>query len=183
MFAKKVSSNWPKKQFLNSYYLRKKTLNSRIVLFKFYKENQRVQSKTLDVSFSIVSFWDKNRLFCDFVHLHIAIRSHIFSTYNDTISVVERTPHSVLSSFIFVIGMMLTNVFVCPYSFVNITVILFHFYYLIFCFKFCYPTVDIIVNHLYLLFLRSRKTNTKCWDKNKKNPQWYHLGVAGNVCN
>ena len=60
---------------------------------------------------------------------------------------------------------MLMNVFVCSYSFVNITVIPFHFYYLIFCFKFYYPSVDIIVNHLYLLFLRSCKTNAKCWDK------------------
>ena len=88
-----------------------------------------------------------------------------------------------ISSVIFVISMMLMNVFVCLYSFVNITVIPVRFYYFIFSFKFYYPLVDIIVNHLYLLFLRSRKTNTKCCDKNEKNPQWYHLGVASKICN
>ena len=67
--------------------------------------------------------------------------------------------------------MMLMNVFACPCSFVNITVILAHFYYFTVCFKFYYPTVDIIINHLYLLFLLSRKTSTKCCDKNEKNPQ------------
>ena len=44
------------------------------------------------------------------------------------------------------------------------------------------PIVDIIVSHPYLLFLRSSKTNTKCCDKNEKNPQRYHLGVASKVC-
>ena len=143
-------------------------MKSRIILFKLYKENQRVQSKTFDVSFSI-EFRFETKICC-FVTLYICtlLFVHIFSQLTMTISIVERTPHSMLSSFIFVIGMMLTNVFVCPYSFVNITVILFHFYYLIFCFKlsyyFCfyYPTVDIIVNHLYLLLPRSRKTSTKC---------------------
>ena len=50
-------------------------------------------------------------------------------------------------------------------------ILLFHF----FCSEFYFPIVDIIVNHLYLLLLRSLKTNTKCCDKNEKNPQWYHL--------
>ena len=118
----------------------------------------------------------------DFVHLHIAICPHIFPTYNDTITIVEKTRHSALFSIIFVISMMLINVFVCLYSFLNITVIPVHFYYLIFCFKFYYPTVDIIVNHLYLLFLRLRKSNTKYLEKNEKNPQRYHLGVASKFC-
>ena len=82
-------------------------------------------------------------------------------------------PHIHISSVIFVISMMLMNVFVCPYSFVNITVIPVHFYYFIFCFKFYYPIVNIIVNHLYLVFLRSRKTNTKCCDKHEKT----HSGI------
>ena len=34
---------------------------------------------------------------------------------------------------------------------------------------------DIIVNHLYTLFLRSRKTNTKCYNKKRKK------SVAGNI--
>ena len=80
-------------------------------------------------------------------------------------------PHIHISSVIFVISMMLTKEFVSPYSFVNINVILIpvHFYYFIFCFKFYYPIVNIIVNHLYLVFLRLRKANTKCSDKNEKN--------------
>ena len=49
-----------------------------------------------------------------------------------------------ISSVIFVIIMMLMNVFVCPYSSLNITVIPFHFHYFNFCFKFYYPIVDII---------------------------------------
>ena len=66
--------------------------------------------------------------------------------------------------------MMLMNVFVCLYSFFNITVIPVCFYYFNFCFTFYYPIVDIIVNHLYLLFFRLRKTNTKCFHKNEKKP-------------
>ena len=61
-----------------------------------------------------------------------------------------KEPHIHISSVIFVISMMLMNVFVGPYSFVNITVIP--------RFKFYCPIVD----HLHLLFLRSRETNTKC---------------------
>ena len=49
-------------------------------------------------------------------------------------------PHIHISSVIFVISMMLMNLFVSPYFSVNITVIPVYFY---------------------LLFLRSRKTNTK----------------------
>ena len=80
-------------------------------------------------------------------------------------------PHIHISSVIFVISMMLMNVFVCPYSFVKITVIPAHCYYFIFCFKFYSPIVNIIVNHRDLIFLHLRKTNTKCFDKNEKNPQ------------
>ena len=77
---------------------------------------------------------------------------------------------------------MLMNVFVCPYSLLNITVIPVHFYYFIFFwFELYFPIVDIIVNHLHLLFLRSSETNTKCYDKTK-NPQWYDLGLASKVC-
>ena len=53
-----------------------------------------------------------------------------------------------------------------------------HFYCFIFCFIFYCPIVDIIVNHLYVLTLRLRKTNTECFSKNEINPQRYHLGVA-----
>ena len=154
-------------------YLGKQTLKSRILLLKLCKENHRDNQKfrTFPFRLSFVLRQKQVVLLQDFVHLHIAICPHIFPTYNDIITIVEKTPHSALSSVIFVISMMLMNVFVCLYSFLNITVIPVHFYCLIFCFKFYYPTVDIIVNHLYLLFLRSRKTNTKCCDKNEKNPQ------------
>ena len=77
-------------------------------------------------------------------------------------------PHIHISTVIFVISMMLMNMFVCPYSFLNNTVYPVHFYYFIFCFIFYYPIVDIIVNHLYLLFFHSRKTNEKYCDKNEK---------------
>ena len=77
-------------------------------------------------------------------------------------------PHIHISTVIFVISMMLMNIFVCPYSFLNNTVYSIHFYYFIFCFVFYYPIVDIIVNHLYLLFFHSRKTNEKYCDKNEK---------------
>ena len=77
-------------------------------------------------------------------------------------------PHIHISTVIFVISMMLMNIFVCPYSFLNNTVYPVHFYYFIFCFIFYYPIVYIIVNHLYLLFFHSRKTNEKYCDKNEK---------------
>ena len=54
-----------------------------------------------------------------------------------------------------------------PYFLVNFVIsVLFH--YFTFCFKFYFPIADIIVNHLYILFLRSRKTNTKCDNKKRK---------------
>ena len=135
------------------------------MLFKFCKENHRGQSKSFDVSFSIeFSFETKIGCFvtriCTFAHSY-------FSTCNDTRSTVERAPHIHISSVILVISMILMNVFVSPYSFDNITVIVAHFHNIIFCFKFYYPIVD-VVNQLYLIFLRSRETNTKCCDKNVK---------------
>ena len=83
-----------------------------------------------------------------------------------TLDLLWKGPHIHISSVILAISMILVNVFVSPYSFDNITVIAAHFHNFIFCFKFYYPIVD-IVNQLYLIFLRSRKTNTKC-DKNEK---------------
>ena len=84
--CRESSSNRPKKQFPNSNYLRKQTLKSRIVLFKLCKKNLQMHSKILDVSFSIQFCLETKQvvLLLDFVHLHIAIRPHIFSTYNDT---------------------------------------------------------------------------------------------------
>ena len=91
---KKSSFNRPKKQFPNSNYLQKQTLKSRIVLFKICKENHRVQSIISDVSFSI-EFRLQNRLFCrKTLYVCTFARPHIFSTYNDIRSIVERTPHS-----------------------------------------------------------------------------------------
>ena len=76
----------------------------------------------------------------DFVHLHMA---------QVTQAVLWKGTRIHISSVIFVITMMLMSVFVCPFSFVNITIIPAHFYYFIFCFKFYYPTVI-----LYILYHR-----------------------------
>ena len=67
-----------------------------MVLIKFFKENQRMQSKISEVSFSIEFRFDTKQvpLLQDFVRVHIAIRPHIFSTYNGTRPIVERTLHS-----------------------------------------------------------------------------------------
>ena len=43
-----------------------------------------------------------------------------------------------------------------------------YFHYFTFCFKLHFPIADIITNHLYILLLRSRKTNTKCYTKKRK---------------
>ena len=53
-----------------------------------------------------------------------------------------------------------------PYFLVNFFVNFFHQF--TFCFKFYFPIADVIVNHLYILFLRSRKTDTKCYNKERK---------------
>ena len=81
---------------------------------------------------------------------------------------VWNDPRIHISSVIFVICMILVNVFVIPYSFVNITVIPVQFYFLIFCCKLYYPILNVIVNHLYLLFLRLCKNNAKHFGKNEK---------------
>ena len=168
-FERNVASNRPKKQFPNSNYLRKQTLKSRIALFKLCKENDRVQSKISDISFSIEFRFETKiggfvtRL-CAFAHSY----SYTFSQITMAPDLLWKGPHIPISSVIFVLSIMLMNVFVCPYSFVNITVIPVHFCYFIFCFKLYFPIVDIIVNHFYLLFTRSRKTNRKCCDKNEK---------------
>ena len=41
-------------------------------------------------------------------------------------------------------------------------------HYFTICFKFYFPLADIIINHLYMLFLRSLKTNTKSYNKKPK---------------
>ena len=71
----------PKKDFEKPYS----------ILLKLCKEN-RVQSKIFDVFFSIEFHFETKKvvLLQDFVHLHIAICPHIYSTYNVTISIVER---------------------------------------------------------------------------------------------
>ena len=54
------------------------------------------------------------------------------------------------------------SIFSCDSIFSIFFVIPVHPHYLTFCFKFYFPIADIIVNHLYILFLRLRKINTKC---------------------
>ena len=66
------------------------------VLFKLCKENHRAQLKILDAFFSS-EFCFETKIGCFFTRLclfHIAIRSYIFTIYNDIRSIVERTPHS-----------------------------------------------------------------------------------------
>ena len=110
----------------------------------------------------------------EFVHLHIVIRPHIFLTYNDTRSIVERTSHShILRYFCHrhdAHERIYLSIFFCQDYYNSCSFLLFHF--LLFC----------IVSHLYLIFLRSRKTNTKCCHKNEKNSQRHHLGVASKIC-
>ena len=115
-------------------HLQKQTLKRRIVLFKLCKENQRVQSKILEVSFPI-EFRFETKIGCFVTRLYTF--AHSYSSLH----------------------------------FLNLQ---WHQIY--------YPIVDTILSLLYLLFLRSRKTSTKCRDKNKKNPQCYHLGVASMTC-
>ena len=54
-----------------------------------------------------------------------------------------------------------------PYFLVNLFVIPVSFHYFTFCSKFSFPIADIIVNYLYIRFLRSRKTNAKCYKKKR----------------
>ena len=147
--------------------LAKVVLYSSNFLKKITERNQKFRTFPFRLNFVL----RQNRLF-RYKTLYICTQLfvHTFSQLTMTPDLLWKGPHIHISSVIFVISMMLMNVFVCPYSFVNITVIPVHFYYFIFCFKFYYPILNIIVNDLYLVFLRSRKTNTKCCDKNEKKP-------------
>ena len=74
-----------------------------------------------------------------------------------------------------------------PYFLVNYFVISVPFHYFTFCVKFYFPIAAIIVSHVYILFLRSRKPNTKCYNKKrKKNPWleiWLHLkNIVSDLC-
>ena len=73
-----------------------------------------------------------------------------------------------ISSVVFVIIMMLMNVFVCPNSSLNITVIPFHFHYFNFCFKFYYPIVDIIA---FIDYFSIRLKPYKMFWQKQKHPQ------------
>ena len=101
-------------------------MKSRFVLFKLCKENHRVQSKISDVSFSI-EFPFETEIGCFVTRL--CTFAHIFSIYNETIFIVERTPHSHSS-----IWNKHNAHERSPYSFVNITVIPVRFDYFMFCF-------------------------------------------------
>ena len=121
----------------NCNYLRKQTLKSRIVLFKLCKENHRVQSKILDVLFSIESSFE-TEIGCFVTRLRtfrITIRPHIFAFYNETTFIVERTPHSHIQRY--VCHKHDAHERICLPIF-NITVISIHFDYFIFCFKFIF---------------------------------------------
>ena len=113
------------------------------------------------------------------MHLHIAIRPPI-PQLKRAPDLLWKGPRISVSCVVFVISMILMKVFACPYSFVNISdnscsFLLFHFY-----FTFYYPIVNITVNHRYLVFFRSRKTNTNCCDKNEKNTVIWSWRVTSN---
>ena len=133
-----------------------------------------MQSKISDVSFSN-EFRFETRLtrLCTF---HIAIRPHISWTCNDTRSKVERTPHSHIKRYFChthdAHERICLSIFFAQHYCTCCSVLF--YYFIFFCSEFYFPIVD-IVNHLCLLLLRSLKTNTKCCDKNEKNPQWYNL--------
>ena len=135
-----------------------------------------MQSKISDVSFSI-EFRFETKIGCFVTRLCAFAHSYSFTFSQITMApdLLWKEPHIHISSVIFVISMMLMNVFVCPYSSLNVIPV--HFYYFIF-----FSLSSINVNHLYLLFLPPDKTNTKCCEKNEKCPQWYHLDVAHMVC-
>ena len=164
--------NDQRKQFPNRNYLQKQTLKRRIVLlFKLCKENHLVQSKILDGRFSIGFRFETEII--GYLVARLCTFAHSYSSTNCltmTLDLLWNCSHIHISSVIFAMSMKLMNVFVSPCSFDNITVIAAYIHNFMFCFKFCYSIVDIIVNHLYLLYFRSRKTNTKYCDKNG-NPQ------------
>ena len=57
--------------------------------------------------------------------------------------------HIHIDSDIFVISMILMNIFNSPYFFVNFTVIPVHFYCFIFCFKLYYPIGEVTFTFLF----------------------------------
>ena len=122
-----------------------------------------MQSKILDISFSIEFCFQTKKivLLQDFVYLHIAIRPHIFSTYNDTRSIVERTSHSHIQHYFCrkhdVHERICLSIFFCKRYCNSCSFLLLYFY-----FKFYYPILNVIANHLYLLLLHLCNTNTKC---------------------
>ena len=120
---------------------------------KLCKENHRVQSKILDISFSTEFGFETNigcfvTRFCIFAHIYLIIPALLWKGSH--------------------IQMMLMNVFNSPFFFFFLSTLM--YFLLIFCFKFCYHILPIIVNHLYISFLHSLKTNTRCFRKNEKQP-------------
>ena len=101
-----------------------------------------MQSKISDVSFSI-EFRFETKIGCFVTRLCAFAHSYSFTFSQITMApdLLWKEPHIHISSVIFVLSIMLMNVFICPYSFVNITVIPVHSYYFIFCFKLYFPIV------------------------------------------
>ena len=68
-----------------------------------------------------------------------------------------------------------------PYFLVKFFVIPVHFHYFTFCFKLYFPIADITVNHLYILFLRSRKINTKWYNQKRKKSRARNIVASKNI--
>ena len=118
-------------------------MKSCIVLLKLCKENHAVQSKISGISFS-TEFRFETKIGCFVTRLCAFAHSYSFTFSQITMApdLLWKEPHIHISSVIFVLSIMFMNVFICPYSFVNITVIPVHFCYFIFCFKLYFPIVD-----------------------------------------
>ena len=163
-------------------------MKSHIVQIKLWKsphnyKNKNDEEKLLESPSAIkisgrflfdgVSFRSKNRLFCyETLYIFTYLFVHTFFPLTMTPALLWKGPHIYIPSVIFVISLMLINVFNSPKFFVNITVIPIYFYCFIFYFEFYYRIVDISVNHHYVHFLRSvvigETVVTKNEKKNKK---------------
>ena len=154
-------------------YLGTQTLKNRVVQIKLCKENHRVQSKISNVAFSMESRFQIK--VCCFV-IRLCTFAHSYSTknfliLNNTRFIAGRSPHSHIQRFFFFFFFFHKHdAHECIYLSIFLSTLLNSCSFLLFhvFLKFFYPFVDINVKNLYILFLRARKTSTKCCNKYEK---------------
>ena len=123
------------------------------LFYYFVKKITECNQKCWTFTFRSSFVLRQNSLFCyKTLYIYTQLFTHTFSQLTRTTDLLWKESRISISCVIFVISMILMNVFVCPYSFVNITGNSCSFLLFNFCFKFYYPIVDIIVNHRYLVF-------------------------------